>query len=286
MLRFAALALAPLLLSACASDSGSAPGTDSGDYADEMHAQHAGETPVASGATEGAAALDVTVTPVAYGVSAAGDTLRGQLVAPTGAPADLPGLIVIHEWWGLNGNVVDQARRLADQGYAALAVDLYGGETADTPDAAMALMRAVDEAAATDNLRQAYAFLDGRGAPRVGSVGWCFGGGQSLNAALALPTQLDAAVVYYGQPVTDVDRLATLRLPVLGLFGADDTSFPPDLLDAFEAALAEAGVEHEIVVYPDADHAFANPSGERYQPEAARAAWAQTTAFLAEHLEP
>lgn len=280
MLRLAALALAPLLLSACASDSGS------GDYAGEMRHRHDGDAPVASGATDGAAALDVTVTPVAYGVSAAGDTLRGQLVTPAGAPGDLPGLIVVHEWWGLNGNVVDQARRLADLGYAALAVDLYGGETAETPDRAMTLVRAVDDAAATDNLRQAYAFLAARGAPRIGSVGWCFGGGQALNAALALPAELDAAVVYYGQPVTDVARLSTLDLPVLGLFGADDTSFPPELLAEFEAALGEAGVAHEIVVYPGADHAFANPSGEKYQPQAAEDAWAKTSSFLAEHLQP
>lgn len=279
MLRLVALVLAPLLLVACASDSG-------GDgYADDMRVQHDGDSASASGATDGAAALDVTVTPVAYGVSASGDSLRGQLVTPAGAPDGLPGLVVIHEWWGLNDNVVDMARRLADQGYAALAVDLYGGEAAETPDAAMALMQAVDETAATDNLRQAVGFLDARGAPRVGSIDWCFGGGQALQAALALPTELDAAVIYYGQPVIDADRLAALQMPVLGLFGAEDASFPPDTLAAFEAALAEAGVEHEIVVYPGADHAFANPSGEKYQPEAAEDAWQKTTALLARALK-
>ena len=281
MLRLLALALALVPLAACG-DSTSGDG-----YADDMRRAHDGETPTPSGATAGADALDVTVTPVAYGVSAAGDSLRGQLVTPNDPDAAaLPGLVVIHEWWGLNDNIVDQARRLADQGYAALAVDLYGGETADAPDAAMALMQAVDAEAAVDNLRQAHAFLAARGAPAVGSIGWCFGGGQSLQAALALPAELDAAVVYYGQPVTDAEALRPLQMPVLGIFGAEDAAFPPDTLDAFQAALAEAGVTHEVVVYPGADHAFANPSGERYQPEAAEDAWARTTAFLAEHLQP
>ena len=253
------LALAPL--AACASDSGDA-------YADDMRREHDGETPVASGATDGADALDVTETAVVYGVAADGDSLRGTFVVPAGGGDALPGLIVIHEWWGLNRNVIDQARRLANEGYAALAVDLYGGASADTPDGAQALMQAAEQPAMTDNLRQGYAFLEQRGAPRIGSVGWCFGGGQSLQAALALPTALDAAVMYYGQPVTDADALRPLQLPVLALFGADDASFPPDVIE----------------VYPGADHAFANPSGERYQPAAAADAWTRTTAFLAEHL--
>ena len=274
MLRTLALCLALLPLAACAD----------GDYADDMRREHDGETPTASGATDGADMLDVTVAEVAYGVGADGDSLRGRLVTPADARADLPGLVVIHEWWGLNDNIVDQARRLAAEGYAALAVDLYGGESADTPDGAMALMQAVDDAAAVGNLEQAHAFLRARGAPTVGSVGWCFGGGKSLQAALALPTELDAAVVYYGQPVTDAEALRPLQMPVLGLFGSEDAAFPPDTLAAFEAALAEAGVEHEIEVYDGADHAFANPSGQSYQADAAEDAWARTTAFLAEHL--
>jgi carboxymethylenebutenolidase len=107
----------------------------------------------------------------------------------------------------------------------------------------------------------------------------------SLRTALALPERLDAAVIYYGRPVTDADRLAALEMPVLALFGGADDSIPQDTVRAFEAGLDAAGVPNEVVVYPGAGHAFANPSGNRYEPEAAEDAWSRTTAFLAEHLK-
>lgn len=275
-----ALALvAALALAACG---------PSDDYAGEMREQHDGDTPAASGATAGAVDLDVTTERVVYG-TAGGTTLTGTLARPADAGPDaaLPGVIVIHEWWGLNENVEDMARRLADQGYAALAVDLYGGEVAETPDQAMSTMRAVmeDEAALTANLEAAYAYLtSAQEAPRVGVIGWCFGGMWSLRAALAMPEALDAAVVYYGRPVTDADRLAALDLPVLALFGEADDSIPRDTVSAFIDALNEAGVEHRVKTYQGAGHAFANPSGENYVPYAAEDAWDQTTAFFAEHL--
>ncbi|MDT0633107.1 dienelactone hydrolase family protein [Rubrivirga sp. S365] len=259
------------------------------DYAGEMRAQHDGDTPAASGATAGADTADVTVERVVYG-TVDGQTLTGTIARPAGAgpTAGLPGVVVIHEWWGLNENVEDMARRLADEGYAALAVDLYGGETAATPDEAMSLVRSAmaDEEALTENLQAAYRFLASREeAPRVGVIGWCFGGMWSLRAALALPDELDAAVVYYGGPVTDADRLAPLDMPVLAFFGEDDSSIPQDTVRAFETALAEADVEHEVEVYPGAGHAFANPSGENYVPAAAEDAWRRTTAFLADNLK-
>jgi carboxymethylenebutenolidase len=225
------------------------------------------------------------------------DTARVHL-APAGAgldafvawPADrsaAPAVIVIHEWWGLNDNVETMARMLAHEGYAALAVDLYGGEAAGDPEGARALMQKVmdDPAPAKDNLRQAHAYLTGTlGAPRTGVIGWCFGGGWSLQTALLLP-ELDAAVMYYGRVVTDQEELRALRAPLLGLFGAEDQGIPVDGVRAMEAALGELGKDATVVVYPGAGHAFANPSGTRYQPEAAKDAWARTTAFFAEHLE-
>lgn len=261
--------------------------TPDADPAAEMRHQHDGDTPVASGAAHGADTLDVTETRVAY-AAVGGRPVEGVLVRPAGVDEPLPGVVVIHEWWGLNDNVVEMTRRIAAEGYAALAVDLYGGESAATPDEAMALMRAATAApdALTANLEGAYSFLAEREmAGRVAALGWCFGGGQALQAALALPTQLAAVVVYYGQPVTDAERLAALQMPVLGLFGGADSSIPADTVRAFDRALSAAGVEHEVVVYPGAAHAFANPSGERYDATAAEAAWRRTTAFLAEHLK-
>ncbi|MEM6326413.1 MAG: dienelactone hydrolase family protein [Bacteroidota bacterium] len=277
-MRSLVLLAAALVFSACASDEP--------EYADDMREQHDGETADPSGATAGTADLDVTVEEVAY-ATVNGETVTGTLVRPSGAEGPLPGLIVIHEWWGLNDNVRDMTRRFAAEGYAALAVDLYSGETADAPDDAMALMQTAmgREDALTDNLRQAHTFLaDSLGAPAVGSVGWCFGGMWSLRTALALPDRLDAAVIYYGRPVTEADRLAALDMPVLGLFGEADDSIPMSSVRAFESALAEAGVSHDIVAYPGAAHAFANPSGQRYDAAAAEDAWTRTTAFFGEHL--
>ncbi len=276
-----ALLMLPLLLALAACQS-------EGDYADDMRRQHDGDTPTATGLTDGADAEGVVTETVTY-ATVDGEPVTGTLARPEGAEAGLPGVLVIQEWWGLNENIEAMARRLAAQGYAALAVDLYGGRVATTPDSAMALMQAAmgREDALTDNVRQAYAFLaDSLGAPRVGSVGWCFGGMWSLRTALALPDALDAAVIYYGRPVTAADRLAALSMPVLAHFGGADDSIPADTVSAFDAALTEAGVAHTVHTYPGAAHAFANPSGQAYDAEAAETSWDRTTAFLAEHLKP
>ncbi len=284
MPRLSLLSLA-LVLSASACQTTAPPPSD--DYAAEMRHQHDGETPAASGAAAGAEALDVVSEPVTY-ATVGGQPVVGTLVRPRGAAADLPGLIVVHEWWGLNDNVRQMAARYAAEGYAVLAVDLYGGQAAQTPDAAMALMQAAFAAPAQtqENLRQAYAYLSGRGAERVGVLGWCFGGNQSLQAALALPTEIDATVIFYGgNPPSDPAPLRALRMPVLGLYGGADSSIPQEAVAAFDAALTAADVEHEFHVYPGAGHAFANPSGQSYQAAAATDAWDRATAFLAANLK-
>ena len=119
---------------------------------------------------------------------------------------------------------------------------------------------------------------------RVGSVGWCFGGGWSLRTGLLLGDDLDAAVIYYGRPVTDPAELAPLTAPVLGIFGELDGGIPVESVREFEAAMKKAGKAASIHIYPDADHAFANPSGTRYNEEAADDAWQKTLAFFDEHL--
>jgi carboxymethylenebutenolidase len=195
-------------------------------------------------------------------------------------------VILIHEWWGLNDNIETMARRFAEQGYVALAVDLYGGEVADDPERARELTQSVEEGPALDNLRQARRYLaEEQRSPRVGVVGWCFGGAWSLQTALAEPDQLDAAVVYYGRLVTERDRLSELDTPLLGIFGGEDSSIPVDDVRRFESTLEELGKDAEIHLYEGAGHAFANPSGERYVPEAAEDAWEKTLVFLAEHLK-
>ena len=290
----AALVLSALVLSASACQttapadtSAAAPASATDRYAGEMRHEHAGETPAASGAAAGAEALDVVSETVTY-ATVGGQAVSGTLVTPRGAAPGLPGLVVVHEWWGLNDNIRAMAARYANEGYAVLAVDLYGGRAAATPDAAMALMQAAFATpdAQRDNLRQAYAYLAGRGAERVGVLGWCFGGNRALEAALALPEDIDATVIFYGgNPPSDAAALRPLQMPVLGLYGGADASIPAAAVSAFDAALTQAGVEHEFHVYPGANHAFANPSGQSYDATAATDAWTRTTAFLAANLK-
>jgi carboxymethylenebutenolidase len=251
-------------------------------HAERMAKEHAHDAPVANPASQTAPAVEVEASDVQY-ATVDGRPVTGYLARPAAVTGPRPGLIVIHEWWGLNDNIRAMTRRLAGEGYLALAVDLYAGQVAADRDTALSLMTATNEhpAAAEDNLRQAYAYLaDQRGAPAVGSIGWCFGGGWSLSTALLLPDRLDAAVIYYGHLVSDPQRLATLEMPILGLFGEQDQGIPLDSVRAFENALRELGKDAKIVVYPGADHAFANPSGRNYQPETAEKAWLETVAFL------
>ena len=278
------------LAAACAREGGEGAAGD--DYDTRVAAEHAGDRPVAGAAEAiGAAGDDVEVTAgeVIYG-SADGRELRGFLAQPAGAerrPDDgLPGLILIHEWWGLNENMETMARRFAEQGYVALAVDLYGGEVAEDPQRARQLSQTVEQEPALDNLRQATHYLaEEQRAPRVGVVGWCFGGAWSLQAALAMPAALSAAVVYYGRLVTERELLGTLETPLLGIFGAEDSSIPVEDVRRFESTLQALDKDAEVHVYEGAGHAFANPSGERYRPEAAQDAWEKTLVFLAEHLK-
>jgi carboxymethylenebutenolidase len=228
----------------------------------------------------------VTAAEVTYGEEA-GKPIHGYLATPKPAKDDLPGLVVIHEWWGLNDNIRAMTRRLAGEGYQALAVDLYGGASADTPDAATKLMNGVmaNRAAAEANLKSAVEYLKTKGVKKIGVIGWCFGGGWSLNTALQSPGDIKATVIYYGHLETDPAKLAALKMPVIGFFGADDKSIPVDGIHAFEAQLKKQSTPVEIHIYDGAGHAFANASGGNYKPEAAKDAWQRTTVFLAKYLK-
>lgn len=256
------------------------------DYAARMHREHAHETPTPSAAVAPAPARKLVVQEVEY-ATIGGRKVRGHLARPLEASGPLPGLIVIQEWWGLNDNIRAMADRFAGEGYLVLAVDLYEGQVATTSDAALANMQAAmkDPARLLDNLKQAHAYLKSAGAAKVGVVGWCFGGGWALETALELGDGIAATVMYYGRVQTDPAEIAKLKSPLLGLFGALDQGIPVAGVRTFEAALKTAGKDAEIVVYEGADHAFANPSGSRYQEAAATDAWRRTTAFLAGHLK-
>lgn len=210
---------------------------------------------------------------------------KAYLALPAGEGPH-PGLVVIQEWWGLNDHIKHWADRLAADGYAALAVDLYDGKQTTDRDEAYKLMTAVPEARAKEILAAAHAFLkaDPRiAAPKTGSIGWCFGGGWSLQLALAEP-DLDAAVIYYGHLVEDPAALGAIKAKICGVFGNQDEGIPPAAVDAFEKGLQAAGVTHEIHRY-DAPHAFANPSNSIYDEVNAGAAWEKVRAFLAANMK-
>lgn len=215
------------------------------------------------------------------------ETVQGVLYTPAGK-GPFPALIVIHEYWGLNDWVKDEASKLADEGYVALAVDLYRGKVATTPDVAHELMRGVPEDRAKRDLNAAFDFLKSQPnvkADRIGAIGWCMGGGYSLDVALQQPT-LAADVINYGHLATDTDALKKINAPILGSFGAQDHGITPDDVHKFEQSMQQLGKKVEIKIYDDAGHAFENPNNkDGYRPADAADAWKRTTAFLAANLK-
>lgn len=259
-------------------------------HAEKMAKEHQHDTAAASPATVPEPAQAVAAEEVVY-ATLEGAAVKGYLAKPAKAAADgkpLPALIVIQEWWGLNDNIRAMARRFAGEGYLVLAVDLYEGKVATTSEAAMATMQGAmaKPARLVENLRQAHAYLTTKGAAtKVGVVGWCFGGGWALETALQLGDGIDAAVMYYGRTQSDPKALAPLRAPLLGLFGGKDEGIPVDGVRQMEHELVKQGKNATIVIYPEADHAFANPTGNRYLAGPATDAWERTLAFFAQHLK-
>jgi len=207
---------------------------------------------------------------------------NGFLARPA-KDGDYPGVIMVHEWWGLNSRIKDQARELAKEGYIVLAVDLFRGEVAETPERANELVGEVVQEEALENMKIAADWLRSKGVSKIASLGWCFGGRKSLELALS-GEELAATVIYYGQPETDIEKVRAINWPVLGIFGGKDSSIPVTSVREFESALNSLGVYNEIYIYPEVGHAFANPSGDNYRPEEAKDAWIRTMTFLKERL--
>jgi len=280
-------AVLALLVAGRATAGTDAPKPPADDATAAMAHAHAHDAPVPTAAVGRAGGPHAVSTENVDYATVAGKAVRGFLARPKDGKKGGPGIIVIHEWWGLNDNVRDQARQLASHGYTALGVDLYGGGVASDPDQAQALMKQVmaDPAQAQENLKQAYDYLhDKQGAGKIGVIGWCFGGGWSLQTGLLLPGKIDAVVMYYGYPEQDRDKLAKLTAPLLGNFGAEDKSIDPPMVQKFQATLAELHKSADIKIFPGAGHAFANSSGKAYVKAAADEAWDRTLAFLQKNL--
>ena len=215
------------------------------------------------------------------------ETVSGVLYTPQGK-GPFPALIVIHEWWGLNDWVKGQASKLADQGYEALAIDLYRGKVATTPDEAHQIMRGVPEDRAKRDLHAAFEYLASQSNVKkesIGAIGWCMGGGYALDVALQEPT-LAADVINYGHLATDPEALKKINAPILGLFGAQDKGITPDDVHTFQKALDKLGKKIDVKIYDDAGHAFENPDNKQgYREADAADAWNRTVDFLSATLK-
>ena len=215
------------------------------------------------------------------------ETVQAVLYTPAGK-GPFPAIIVIHEWWGLNDWVKDQASKLADQGYEALAIDLYRGKVATTPDMAHEIMRGVPEDRAKRDLHAAFEFLQSQPnvrKDRIGAIGWCMGGGYSLDVALQEPA-LTADVINYGHLATDPEALKKINAPILGLFGGQDQGIPPADVRKFAETLGKMEKKIDVKIYDDAGHGFENPNNKGgYRPDDAADAWKRIVSFFAETLK-
>ncbi|HLG14257.1 MAG TPA: dienelactone hydrolase family protein [Blastocatellia bacterium] len=214
-----------------------------------------------------------------------GRTARGYLIELDG-PGPHPALIVVHEWWGLNDHIKDIAGRFADQGYVALAPDLYEGKLATDPDTAGKYMQGLDQ-------KQALATLDGAinhikslsnvAAGRIGVTGFCMGGTYALLLACH-SSDIKASVPFYGDVPTE-DVLKNLSAPVLFIGAENDFWITKDKIDRLRDAMQKFNKPGEVKVYSGASHAFFNNTRpDVYNKEAAADVWQRVTGFFASHL--
>jgi carboxymethylenebutenolidase len=220
---------------------------------------------------------------------------QGYLVYPVSSNdtvgKKLPAVVMIHEWWGLNENIKNMANLLAKQGFVVLAADLYKGEVANNPERAMELVQIVrnNQNSSINNLQSAVKYLSSLpnvDSSKIASLGWCFGGGQSLQLALnSQDHPLAATILYYGTPlVTDKALLSKIKWPVLGIFGDKDQSIPIEEINQFGNSLNQSGITNNIHIYKGVGHAFANPSGDNYAPKETEDAWQKTLSFLKKYV--
>jgi carboxymethylenebutenolidase len=212
-----------------------------------------------------------------------GQQAEGYLARPPSGRG--PAVIVIQEWWGLVPHIRDVADRLAGEGYLALAPDLYHGKTTTEPDEAGKLMMAMKMDQAARDMSGAVDYLkshpDGTG--RIGSVGFCMGGGLSLYLATLKP--VDACVIYYGVLMGVQPDLSSIQGAVLGHYAENDGWASPEVARKLERDIRDAGKDIELHIYPGTDHAFFNDTRpEAYVADAAKQSWERTLAFYKKHL--
>src|SRR6478752_5039177 len=215
--------------------------------------------------------------------------VTGYLAFPssTNQKEKLPAVVMIHENKGLNDYIKSSANLLAKHGYVVLAVDLFNGETTTDQKRSSELTSKIRQNPniAIENMKSAVKYLgslDNVNSSKIVSLGWCFGGGQSLQLALnSQDHPLAGTVIYYGVPLTNnTTALSTIKWPILGIFGNKDMAIPVETVKQFQKALNENGITNEIYIYPGVGHAFANPSNPNYGAKETADAWEKTLAFL------
>lgn len=217
-----------------------------------------------------------------------GNELHGYLAMPD-TPGPHPAVLMIHEWWGMNESITIMAEALAQEGYVVLAADGYRGNVTNQVPRALWLRLTTPEEQVFSDIDTSLDYLlglDNVDSERVASMGFCFGGGHSLQLGLRQSENLALTMIYYGGLVTDPDLLRPLTeaQPVLGVFAEEDQSiFVEDVLE-FEAALNSLDIDNQITIYPDVGHAFIDENNFN-QPGIAGDAWQEAVDFLAENLQ-
>ncbi|MAU12163.1 MAG: dienelactone hydrolase [Anaerolineaceae bacterium] len=218
-----------------------------------------------------------------------GTTLNAYMATPTGE-GPFPAVLMVHEWWGLNGEITEMADRLAEEGYVVLAPDTYRGPTTRQIPRAVFLRVTIPEERVDQDMLAAFAYLASRDdvdVDNIGVIGFCYGGGVALRHAVLNP-DIAATANLYGDTILDPADFGALldadAGPVLGVFGTADMQIPVEEVEQFEQALAEADIEHTVNLYQDMPHAFIQPDNidEPGQPQTA---WEDIKAFFAAHLQ-
>jgi len=194
-----------------------------------------------------------------------GDTaLNGFIVYDDAVKGKRPGIVVVHEWWGITPHVRSEARKFAEQGYTAFVADMYGGKTADNPTDASGLMKSLmgNPAGMQSRFNAAYAALakhDTVDAKRIGASGYCMGGAVALNMARS-GADLAAVVAFHANLGTNAPPTpGKIKAKILVLNGADDPFVKPDSIEAFKKEMEAAKVDYQFINYPGAVHAYTNP---------------------------
>ncbi len=212
-----------------------------------------------------------------------GGATGGYLAKPVSGAGK--GVIVIQEWWGLNGNIKGIADRFAAEGFVALAPDMFHGKVTAEPDEAGKMLMALNVPQAEKDLRGAVSYLKNLTSAPVGTVGFCMGGALSLFAACTNNGDVGACVDFYGGHPAVKYNFDGLTAPVLGLWAENDDFVNPNV-PGYEAALKERGKKYEFITYPGTQHAFFNDEHPepQYNPKAAAEAWQKTLAFYRANL--